>query len=116
MTRRLPASASDAAWNISPTGVGLVHENRIDSPQFWLHLELFNGETISVLVERLWQHHLPHGPYQSGGRFMEIAATNCAEERSATVRAAEPDGHHCVPYVSPTYPCAADATEPFEVA
>ena len=66
--------------NISPSGVGLLHKDRIDGPQFWLHLELFNGETISVLVERLWQHRLPDGPYQSGGRFMEIAATDLRDE------------------------------------
>jgi hypothetical protein len=43
-------------------------------------LELFNGETISVFVERLWQHRRPDGPYQSGGRFMEIAATDLRDE------------------------------------
>jgi len=66
--------------NISPSGVGLLHKDRIDSPQFWLDMDLINGETISVLVERLWQHRLPDGPYQSGGWFMEIAATDCALE------------------------------------
>jgi hypothetical protein len=115
--RNFAANAISAdVRNISPSGVGLLHKDRIDGHRFWLHLELFNGETISVFVERLWQHRRPDGPYQSGGWFMEIAATNCAEERSATVRAAEPDGHHCVPYVYATYPCAADATEPFEAA
>jgi hypothetical protein len=72
--------------NISPSGVGLLHKDRIDGPQFWLHLELFNGETISVLVERLWQHRLPDGPYQSGGRFMEIAATDLRDESDPSTK------------------------------
>jgi hypothetical protein len=66
--------------NISPSGVGLLHKDRLGGPQFWLHLGPFNGETISLLVERLWQHRLPDGPYQSGGRFMEVAATDWTEE------------------------------------
>jgi hypothetical protein len=63
--------------NISPSGVGLLHKDRIASSYFSLHFELVNGETISLLVERLWQHRLPDGPYHSGGMFVEIEATDC---------------------------------------
>jgi hypothetical protein len=91
--RNFAANAISAdVRNISPSGVGLLHKDRIDGHRFWLHLELFNGETISVFVERLWQHRRPDGPYQSGGWFMEIAATSGLAPLPRADRVAGDDG------------------------
>jgi hypothetical protein len=80
-----PGTPSFAAHvqDISAMGVGLVHNEHIDSPRYVLDFPLKSGEILSVLVELIWQHRLADGPYHSGGRLIEVVrAANAGSESS----------------------------------
>jgi hypothetical protein len=58
--------------DISATGVGLVHDEHIDSPRYVLDFPLKTGESLPVLVELSWQNRMADGAYHSGGKLIEV--------------------------------------------
>ena len=66
--------------NISATGVGLVHKERIDRSRFLVEFSLSESETITLIVELLWQQRLADGPYHSGGKWVDIAVAEGAKD------------------------------------
>ena len=71
--------------NISATGIGLVHNQHIDSPRYVVDFPLKSGESLSVLVELIWQHRLADGPYHSGGRLIEVVRAGNGESEPIDV-------------------------------
>jgi hypothetical protein len=71
--------------NISATGVGLIHNEHIDSPRYVLDFPRKSGESLSVLVELIWQHRLADGPYHSGGKLIEVVQGGNSETESLGV-------------------------------
>jgi hypothetical protein len=71
--------------NISATGVGLIHNEHIDSPRYVLDFPLKSGDSLSVLVELIWQHRLADGPYHSGGKLIEAVRTGDGQTESIGV-------------------------------
>jgi len=64
--------------NISPSGVRLIHQDRIVSPRFLLPFVLSNGEAICLLFELTWQYRLAGGRYHSGGKLMDVVTPDRA--------------------------------------
>jgi hypothetical protein len=57
--------------NISPTGIGLLHNKPIDARRVLLRVALENGECISLSVGLLWHRPLKEGWFSSGGKIAE---------------------------------------------
>jgi len=64
--------------NISPSGVRLIHQERIGGPRFLLPFVLSNGEAICLLFELTWQYRLAGGRYHSGGKLMDVVTPDRA--------------------------------------
>jgi hypothetical protein len=87
LTRARDAAACYAArslrgtvLNISASGVGLVHKERIDRSRFLVEFSLCETETITMVVELLWQQRLADGPYHSGGKWVDVSVAGDANE------------------------------------
>ena len=61
--------------DISPVGIGLLHDFPIDSGQVIVTIENPSG-LVSIRTEILWCLPAREGWYQSGGRFIDVIASH----------------------------------------
>lgn len=89
--RRLTTTAM--IRDLSSTGIGLVHDGRLDHRQITVHGTLGNGEqfglSVSLLWERRWEGH--DGWYTSGGKILEAVSTT-ASQREPCLSGTSNDG------------------------
>lgn len=67
--------------DLSETGVGLVHDQKIDSEHLTAHVKLNDGDqvhlSLALLWEKRWEGH--DGWYASGGKILSVVSTESAE-------------------------------------
>lgn len=63
-----PETMTAYARDISPSGVGLLHDQPINSNRVLLSFELLGGKTLSLVVQLTWCRYLGDFWHSSGGR------------------------------------------------
>jgi hypothetical protein len=59
--------------DISPNGVGLIHDRPLEKASVILAFELENDECIQFIADVLWCEKQQDGQYISGGKFKRLA-------------------------------------------
>jgi hypothetical protein len=59
--------------DITPTGIGLLHDQPLASGRVLLTFELLGGASLSLVAELTWCRYIGGFWYLSGGRLIEVA-------------------------------------------
>ena len=68
--------------NLSPSGLGLLHSEPLESHHVLATFQLLRGETVSVVVRLTWRCSLGECGYASGGEVVAVVEGNRAPGRS----------------------------------
>lgn len=68
--------------DLSESGIGFFHQNRIPCQRVRLRLELAGIGPLELICEMLWCHFTRHGWYESGARIVAIEAARLAVARA----------------------------------
>lgn len=79
--------------DISPGGVGFLHDHPLATRRVLLTFDLLDGELLSLVVELTWCRYLGDFWYSSGGRLVAVAPRIGSILPAA--READPSQHIC---------------------